>query len=167
MSGFQREIRDRMLQMAAHATVSGYGEPLTDWPHAWQLATQDKRVAGAAPYIETQGLLRSQRNQPAIIRGVLPEEEARFRCSGEKMVDGRLDVAAARAASTSCSGASSRCGSGVNVGDSVGGHHRPAGHADGRDPAVQALHVSGLFEAGYNEFDKGLAGRQPAGCASA
>jgi lipoprotein-releasing system permease protein len=27
MSGFQREIRDRMLQMAAHATVSGYGEP--------------------------------------------------------------------------------------------------------------------------------------------
>jgi ABC-type lipoprotein release transport system permease subunit len=27
MSGFQREIRDRMLQMAAHATVSG-GEPL-------------------------------------------------------------------------------------------------------------------------------------------
>ena len=31
MSGFQREIRDRMLQMAAHATVSGYGEPLQDW----------------------------------------------------------------------------------------------------------------------------------------
>ena len=34
MSGFQREIRDRMLQMAAHATVSGYGEPLTEWQRA-------------------------------------------------------------------------------------------------------------------------------------
>ncbi|TBR10193.1 MAG: lipoprotein-releasing system transmembrane subunit LolC, partial [Lysobacter sp.] len=31
MSGFQREIRDRMLQMVAHATVSGNGEPLDDW----------------------------------------------------------------------------------------------------------------------------------------
>jgi len=91
MSGFQREIRDRMLQMAAHATVSGYGEPLTDWPHAVQLASQDKRVAGAAPYIETQGLLRSARNQPAIIRGILPAEEAKVSVLGKKMVDGSID----------------------------------------------------------------------------
>src|SRR6185369_6116514 len=59
------------------AVMSGFGEPLTDWPHAVQLASQDKRVAGAAPYIETQGLLRSARNQPAIIRGILPAEEAK------------------------------------------------------------------------------------------
>ena len=38
MSGFQREIRDRMLQMAAHATVSGYGEPLQDWQRAVDVA---------------------------------------------------------------------------------------------------------------------------------
>ena len=49
MSGFQREIRDRMLQMAAHATVSAYGEPLTDWQTAVNQAIADKRVAGAAP----------------------------------------------------------------------------------------------------------------------
>jgi len=34
MSGFQREIRDRMLQMAAHATVSAYGEPIQEWQRA-------------------------------------------------------------------------------------------------------------------------------------
>ena len=38
MSGFQREIRDRMLQMAAHTTVSGYGEPLQDWRQAVDVA---------------------------------------------------------------------------------------------------------------------------------
>ena len=48
MGGFQREIRDRMLQMAAHATVSGYGEPLADWQHAVKVAMADPRVAGAA-----------------------------------------------------------------------------------------------------------------------
>ena len=41
MSGFQREIRDRMLQMAAHATVSAYGEPLHDWPQAVERALAD------------------------------------------------------------------------------------------------------------------------------
>ncbi|MCZ7009968.1 lipoprotein-releasing system transmembrane subunit LolE, partial [Salmonella enterica] len=38
MGGFQREIRDRMLQMAAHATVSAFGEPLADWPRAVRMA---------------------------------------------------------------------------------------------------------------------------------
>ena len=30
MSGFQREIRDRMLQMTAHATVSSEGRPMDE-----------------------------------------------------------------------------------------------------------------------------------------
>ena len=64
MSGFQREIRERMLQMAAHATVSGYGEPLQDWPHAVDEARADQRVAGAAPYIEN-GSAAARRAQPA------------------------------------------------------------------------------------------------------
>ncbi|HHW4673064.1 MAG TPA: lipoprotein-releasing system transmembrane subunit LolC, partial [Xylella fastidiosa subsp. pauca] len=34
MSGFQKEIRDRLLQMAAHATVSAQGAPMYDWQHA-------------------------------------------------------------------------------------------------------------------------------------
>ena len=38
MSGFQREIRDRMLQMTAHATVSAAGESMQDWPHAVKVA---------------------------------------------------------------------------------------------------------------------------------
>ncbi len=46
MSGFQREIRDRMLQMTAHATVSAAGEAMTDWPQAVDTAMQDPRVAG-------------------------------------------------------------------------------------------------------------------------
>jgi ABC-type lipoprotein release transport system permease subunit len=73
MSGFQREIRDRMLQMAAHTTVSGYGEPLQEW----QRAVDDRvagsaRVAGAAPYIEKEALISGSNNQPAMLRGVVP-----------------------------------------------------------------------------------------------
>ena len=74
MSGFQKEIRDRMLGMAAHATVSGYGEPLQDWQHAVQVAMHDPRVAGAAPYIEKEALISAANNQPAMLRAVIPAE---------------------------------------------------------------------------------------------
>ncbi len=53
-----------MLQMVAHATVSGYGEPIADWHRAVDKALADKRVAGAAPYVEAQTLLSGPRKQP-------------------------------------------------------------------------------------------------------
>src|SRR5690606_39589081 len=46
MSGFQREIRDRMLQMTQHATVSAHGEPMLEWRQAMEAAARDPRVAG-------------------------------------------------------------------------------------------------------------------------
>jgi lipoprotein-releasing system permease protein len=86
MSGFQREIRDRMLQMAAHATVSGYGEPLQDWQRAVDIALKDPRVAGAAPYIDKEALISGSNNQPAMLRGMVPAEETKVSVLGEKMV---------------------------------------------------------------------------------
>ena len=156
MSGFQREIRDRMLQMAAHATVSGYGDPLTDWPHAVQLAMQDKRIAGAAPYIETQGLLRGARNQPAIVRGVVPDQENHVSVLGEKMVVGKLD-ALTPGAFNIVLGRELALWLGVNVGDFVVLTTDLQATPMGAMPQFKRFKVSGLFEAGYNEFDKGLA----------
>src|SRR5690606_27578168 len=86
MSGFQLEIRDRMLGMVSHATVTAAGQPMEDWPHAMQIARNDARVAGAAPYIDTQALLRSSRQEPAAIRGVSPEHEAHVSEIADKMV---------------------------------------------------------------------------------
>ncbi|HET6435441.1 MAG TPA: ABC transporter permease, partial [Xanthomonadaceae bacterium] len=91
MSGFQKEIRDRMLQMAAHATVTGDGVPLQDWRRAVAEARRDPRVAGAAPYVEKEALLQGAQNQPAIVRGALPQEEAQVSTLAQKMVQGRLD----------------------------------------------------------------------------
>src|SRR3546814_7159538 len=91
MSGFQREIRDRMLQMAAHATVTASGEAMENWQVAIAEARADPRVAGAAPYIETQALLSGTRKQGALIRGVDPVEEGKVSVLAEKMVEGSLD----------------------------------------------------------------------------
>ncbi|MGH8063178.1 MAG: ABC transporter permease, partial [Pseudoxanthomonas sp.] len=91
MSGFQREIRDRMLQMTAHATVSAAGESMQDWPHAVKVAMQDPRVEGAAPYVDIQALIEGVRNQPAMVRGIIPVEERKVSVLAEKMKRGKLD----------------------------------------------------------------------------
>ncbi|GAB1407308.1 lipoprotein-releasing ABC transporter permease subunit [Thermomonas brevis] len=157
MSGFQREIRDRMLQMAAHTTVSGYGEPLQDWRHAVDVALQDARVAGAAPYIEKEALVSGSNNQPAMLRGVVPAEEGKVSVLGEKMVQGKLTELEPGSFNIVL-GKELAIWLGVGVGDDV-----VVTLADYRSTPVggvqtmKRFRVSGIFEAGYNEFDKGMA----------
>ena len=157
MSGFQREIRDRMLQMAAHATVSGYGEPLQDWQRAVDIALKDARVAGAAPYIEKITLIMSANSQPAMLRGVIPEEEAKVSVLSEKMVQGKLSDLAPGSFNIVL-GRELAVWLGVSVGDDVllaldDFRSSPVGGVQ----TMKRFKVSGVFEAGYNEFDKGLA----------
>ena len=157
MSGFQKEIRDRMLGMAAHATVSGHGEPLQDWPHAVQVARQDPRVAGAAPYIEKEALISGASNQPAMLRGVVPDDERKVSVLGDKMVQGRLDTLQ-QGRFNIVLGRELALWLGVGLGDDV-----IVTLAEFRSTPVGGLQtmkrfkVSGIFEAGYNEYDKGLA----------
>ncbi|MFY8134716.1 MAG: ABC transporter permease, partial [Aquimonas sp.] len=62
MNGFEQELRARILGMVAHATISGAGEDLQDWPRAVELAKSDARVLGAAPYVERESLLQAGRS---------------------------------------------------------------------------------------------------------
>ena len=54
-------------------------------------AIADKRVAGAAPYIEKEALLSGARKQPAMVRGVVPDQEGKVSVLADKMVQGKLD----------------------------------------------------------------------------
>ena len=154
MSGFQREIRDRMLQMAAHATVSGYGEPLHDWQRAVRVAMQDPRVAGAAPYIEKEALISASNNQPAMLRGVLPSHEGEVSVLGKKMVQGQL-ADLAPGSFNIVLGRELAVWLGVGVGDDVivtlaDFRSTPVGGGMG---TMKRFKVSGIFEAGSNVLD--------------
>jgi lipoprotein-releasing system permease protein len=157
MSGFQKEIRDRMLGMAAHATVSGYGEPLQDWRHAVQVAMADARVVGAAPYIEKEALISGANNQPAMLRAVDPAREGKVSELPEKMVQGRI-ADLVPGSFNIVLGKELAMWLGVGVGDDVivtlaEFRSTPVGGVQ----TMKRFKVSGIFEAGYNEFDKGLA----------
>ena len=158
MSGFQREIRDRMLQMAAHATVSADGEPLYDWLHAIDEARKDPRVAGAAPYVERPVMLQGPREEGALLRGIDPAREGGVSVIADKMVDGSTLKSLAPGEFNIVLGRELALWLGVSVGDTVI-VYTPEFQSTplGALPQLKRFTVTGLFEAGHQEFDRNLA----------
>ena len=157
MSGFQKEIRDRLLQMTAHATVTAEGEPMRDWQQAVQAAGKDPRIIGAAPYIEIQGMLSGPRVQGAVVQGVDPALEAKVSVIAEKMTEGRLDTLE-QGKFNIILGKELAVWLGVGVGDNVVATLAEVqGTPLGAMARTKRFHVSGIFEAGYNEVDRGAA----------
>lgn len=157
MSGFQQELRDRILGMVAHATVSGLDGPLQDWPRAVALAGEDPRVLGAAPYVETESLLQGRTRRGAIIRGVMPALEPKVSELADKMVQGSLDDLQAGEYRIIL-GRELSLLLGAGVGDSVNVYISEATVTPlGAMPRARRFEVVGIFEAGAQEFDLGMA----------
>ncbi len=156
MSGFQKEIRDRMLGMVAHATISGDGDTMHNWARAVDIARQDPRIAGVAPYIDTQALLRGVRNEPAAIRAVSPEDEESVSDLDTSMVEGKLSDLQPGTFNIVL-GKELALWLGVRVGDSVIVTTDFQVTPMGAVPQLKRFTVSGIFEAGYQDFDRRLA----------
>ena len=96
MNGFERELRERILGVAAHATITRLGGPMEEWPEIAATAARHAEVAGTAPYVEGQVMLVSgSRVTGAQIRGILPDREPRVSDIHENMTAGSLDDLAA------------------------------------------------------------------------
>lgn len=158
MNGFQREIRDRLLQATAHATVAGAGEDMQDWPHAVKVAMQDPRVAGAAPYVDVQAMLSGNADpQGALVQGIVPSEERRVSVLGDKMKTGRLESLQPGEFNILL-GQELANWLRVGVGDSVvvtAGNFQ--GTPMGAMPKIKRFTVSGTFAVGHNDIDRNLA----------
>ncbi|MET0129113.1 MAG: lipoprotein-releasing ABC transporter permease subunit [Stenotrophomonas chelatiphaga] len=157
MSGFQKEIRDRLLQMSAHTTITRDGEPMSDWQRAVDVSYKDPRVAGAAPYIEIQAMISGPRVQGALVQGVDPAMEPKVSVVAEKMKKGRFD-SLAQGSYNIILGQELATWLGVDVGDQVVATLAEVqGTPMGAIPRMKRFTVSGIFEAGYNEIDRGVA----------
>ncbi|WP_313243854.1 lipoprotein-releasing ABC transporter permease subunit [Stenotrophomonas rhizophila] len=157
MSGFQKEIRDRLLQMTAHTTITSDRAPMSDWQRAVDAAKKDPRVAGAAPYIEIQAMLSGPRVQGAIVQGIDPALEPGVSVINQKLVKGSFDSLTPGSYNLLV-GKELAMWLGVDVGDTVlVTLAEVQGTPVGAMPRLKRFTVSGIFEAGYNEIDKGVA----------
>ena len=91
MNGFQQELRDRILVMTSHVTVSAANGGLRDWQAVSEKLTEDLEITGSAPYVRGEVMLSHSGNvHAALIRGVSPEHEPAVSAVADKMKDGEL-----------------------------------------------------------------------------
>ena len=91
MNGFEKELRDRILGMTSHATITGFDGTLEDWTALRTSALQNAAVLGVAPFVEAQAMLtRGNAVRGVLVRGVLPQEEPAVSQIGEFISIGTL-----------------------------------------------------------------------------
>ncbi len=158
MNGFEQELRTRILGMASHASISTYQQPLADWQAAADLAREEPGVIGVAPYVQGEIMLTKGRKvSGALVRGILPEMEPDVSTVGEHMRSGRLDDLQPGEYRIIL-GAELAYSLGARPGDQVTmvtpqANFSPAGVL----PRLRRFRVSGIFDVGMYEYDRGVA----------
>jgi lipoprotein-releasing system permease protein len=157
MNGFQKEVTDRMLSVLAHIEVFDPNGALPDWRASVKEAFKNPAVIGAAPFVETQGMLVRDVMRPAVIRGVLPDQEGNVSDVAKQMRQGRFDELKPGSFNIVMGYALARALN-LSIGDKVTmllaqAQTTPAGML----PRTRSFTLVGIFEAGHYEFDSGLA----------
>ena len=158
MNGFDGELRSRVLGMVSQATISGVADTMPNWRKALAIAERNPHVQGAAPYVERASFLDgNDAQQGAIVRGILPEDEDKVDEIGAKMIAGKLS-ALTDGSWGIVLGRDLALKLGVNIGDRLI-VYAPVISATpiGALPRLRRFTVVGIFEAGMQEYDSGLA----------
>jgi lipoprotein-releasing system permease protein len=158
MNGFQTEVRERILGVASHLVLTGPSGTLQSWQAVAEEASRHPRVVAAAPFVQAQGMLTSDRSARGVgVRGVMPEAEDKVADFAKHMVSGRVDALQPGGFGTVL-GADLARALGVTTGEKVAliapqGIVTPAGVV----PRLKQFTVVGTFDVGFNEADAGLA----------
>jgi lipoprotein-releasing system permease protein len=158
MNGFQQELRNRILGVAAHVQISGLDNTLPNWQDVAKVAEQNPGVVAAAPYITAQGMLSyDEAVQGVVVQGIVPSEEERVADIAKHMKQGRLDNLV-KGEFGIVLGRDLARALGVGMGDKVTliapqGQMTPAGML----PRIKQFKVVGIFEVGMQEYDYALA----------
>jgi lipoprotein-releasing system permease protein len=157
MNGFQQELRNRILAVAAHVEIRGL-PTLADPDAVAKAALARAHVRAAAPYVLGQGMLSSgEVNRGVLVRGIDPAREDGVADIGRHMRAGTLSQLQPGGFGVVL-GAELARGLGVRVGDTAV-LIVPQGNvtAAGTLPRLKTFRVTGVFEIGMYEYDNGLA----------
>lgn len=158
MNGFERELRTRILNVTAHATISAFGSGLSDWQSLVARAGTHPQVLGIAPYIEQQAMLiAATQSSGALMSGILPDQQSKVadmtaHMSAGSMAalqPGRYGIVLGDALAQALN---------VKVGDRVVAViAQGTVTAAGVIPRMRRFEVVGIFSAGMYEYDRNYA----------
>lgn len=158
VNGFERELKDRLLAMSAHASIEDGQGTLADWPAWVEQAVANPRVTAAAPYVSGKGLLVAGERLSGIeLRGIEPALEDSVSGVAGVVVDGAL-ADLSPGSFNILLGTELAQELRVGIGDKVTvtlaeGIVTPAGVL----PRTRRFTVAGIYRVGMYEFDRRLA----------
>ena len=158
MNGFHADLRDRILFVVSHVTVSDYGGFLGDWRVAAEQISAHPQVQSQAPYILGQGMLTNGTAATgALIRGISPQREREVSQVLDHIIAGEADALQAGGFGIILGDTLARS-LGVSTGDKVTliapkGKVTPAGLL----PRLKRFTVVGLFRINMHQYDSGIA----------
>lgn len=158
MNGFHADLRDRILFVVSHMTVSGYDGGLDDWRGTSEKIASHPEVQSQAPYILGQGMItKGSQATGALIRGIAPAAEREVSEVLAHIVEGDADALRPGEFGILLGETLARV-LGVSVGGKVTviapkGTVTPAGLL----PRLKRFTVVGLFRIDMHEYDRGVA----------
>src|SRR5450631_2118234 len=158
MNGFEEVLRTRILSLTAHATIAGIDGRIPNWRQNLEKLERFPGIAGAAPYIEEQGMLiHGDRSSGVLLRGIAPEAERQVVDLAPHLLSGRMsDLAEGKYRVILGSALAEDLG--AKVGDRVVllvalGDVTPVGVI----PRMRAFEVAGILSIGMYEYDRRIA----------
>ncbi len=157
MNGFEGELRNRLLSMSAHGTVTGENGVTEDWRSLLDDVAAEPGVVAAAPLVQMEGMIQSGRDLKAVLlQGIDPSYETALSGSLINMIEGNLGVLHSGSRNIIL-GRLLALDLGVRLGDGVVLLiPRPVG--DGTlEPVLERFIMRGVFEVGLQDHDGVLA----------
>jgi len=158
MNGFEAELRERILGMTSHATVTGRNGQLDNWRELDQKLKDYAHVEGTAPFVSGQVMINADRRvSGTMLNGIMPDYESRVSEVADKMKVGKLsDLVAGQYGIVL--GAELANYLGVMMGDKITVispqiNSTPAGIV----PRMRRFTVVGIFQVGMYEYDRNMA----------
>lgn len=167
MTGFDHELRDKILGFNAHLRIAAYGHRgMTNYQAEMKLISSNHHVTAVAPYVFGQALIETE---PRVgestffaqyIRGIDPEQERKISVLPKSIIQGEYNLRGSRI----LIGITMAETFGLQVGDKLAIYSpadlRRMKSARNKEEAEAVLpedyEISGIFDVGYYEFNSGF-----------
>ncbi len=158
MSGFEGELRSKILGQNAHVAIFEMGRPMQDWQKVAQVSQKESGVKAAMPFIFGQVMVVSRGEASgALLRGIKLPESLKYNELSKNLVQGKAEDLINQKpghppgvilGSALAKQLWVRKGSKINLINPLG-QDTPVG----RIPKSQPFEVVGIFESGMYQFD--------------
>lgn len=165
MTGFEEDLKEKILGTNAHVVVVRNGAPMEDYRGVMETLKGFKGVVAATPFIYNQVMLSSGKNVSGVVlRGIDPATDRQVTRLSKSVVEGSIDLLEPRMNEGSDAAPGLLIGKELarhlhlSVGDKVNvisplGNITPLGMV----PRMKPFRVVGVFNTGMFEYDSTLA----------